>query len=70
MYIQLKEVAKNLDIQIESIYKVLNRCGYKRTPIITLKDAEVLIKCLKDEKTQYRTKLLISELEKQIVNTQ
>jgi predicted DNA-binding protein YlxM (UPF0122 family) len=68
MYIKLKEVANNLNVKEESIYKVLNRCGYAKTTIITKNDAETLINCLNEKRNRYETKLLILELENQIKN--
>lgn len=68
MFVNLQEVAKALNIKLESIYKVLNRCGYARILNLSSEQTNEFINCLENEKTHYRTKLLIIELKRNLDN--
>lgn len=49
MFIELEEVAKTLNIKLDSLFKVLNRCGYGRTFFLNVDDTKSFINCLENK---------------------
>lgn len=62
MFVNLKNVAQTLNIKLDSLFKVLERCGYSRRISLSKDDTKKLINCLSSKKIRYNTKKLINVL--------
>ena len=66
MTICLKNVALTLNINLDSLFKVMNRCGFSRSLCLSLNDTKLFIKCLSNINHSYKIDKLINALNNEL----
>ena len=66
MQISLKKIALTLNIKLESLFKVMNRCGYSRKLFLNANDTKNFINCLSNLNHSYKCDRLIKSLKNEL----
>jgi hypothetical protein len=62
LFVNLEKVSQTLNIKLNSLFKVLTRCGFSRSLFLSKNQTLTLIDCLSSKKSRYENKRLINAL--------